>query len=621
MISSTSTQKSLVDVLRDGNLISEQEYQEIHEKILEGWVNKPVYSDIETEDSPESESQKYRQILDEIEKAGESEESIISAYVSDRVLELAKKGRDTGSPIIQLEEVSPEEAALEKVPPSFANRNKIVPLRLEGKVLTIAMADVQDVMLIDEIEFLTECDIKTAIADEEEISEAIIRCYGKDAASLLSGGIKGPVGTAATVERGQLVDFGIDEKDLSQDPTVMNAVDQMIIDAVRAGASDIHIEPYPGELKIRFRVDGVLEDQPQPPAYLQSAITSRIKIMAGMDVAERRRPQDGKINTEIGSLGDRQIDLRVSTVPTVATQHSESVVLRILDRQSIEFGLTELGLTNENYTLFQRMIHKPHGIILATGPTGSGKTTSLYACLKEINTPEVKIITLEDPVEYELEGINQIQVNPDIDFSFAEGLRHILRQDPDKVLVGEIRDYETAEMAIHTSLTGHLVFSTLHTNDAPGAITRLIDMKVEPYLVASTVEGIIAQRLARRVCKSCREMYRPSADEIAVIFRNNGVHVDEDLEIPRAKEGGCKECRGRGYRGRIGIFEVIFMSEEMRNMSLQHASTSELRKLAVKMGMKSLREDGWQKVTAGQTTVDEVLRLTQEDAHEFDEAE
>ena len=621
MISSTSTQKSLVDVLRDGNLISEQEYQEIHEKILEGWVNKPVYSDIETEDSPESESQKYRQILDEIEKAGESEESIISAYVSDRVLELAKKGRDTGSPIIRLEEVSPEEAALEKVPPSFANRNKIVPIRLEGKVLTIAMADVQDVMLIDEIEFLTECDIKTTIADEDEISEAIIRCYGKDAASLLSGGIKGPVGAAATVERGQLVDFGIDEKDLSQDPTVMNAVDQMIIDAVRAGASDIHIEPYPGELKIRFRVDGVLEDQPQPPAYLQSAITSRIKIMAGMDVAERRRPQDGKINTEIGSLGDRQIDLRVSTVPTVATQHSESVVLRILDRQSIEFGLTELGLTNENYTLFQRMIHKPHGIILATGPTGSGKTTSLYACLKEINTPEVKIITLEDPVEYELEGINQIQVNPDIEFSFAEGLRHILRQDPDKVLVGEIRDYETAEMAIHTSLTGHLVFSTLHTNDAPGAITRLIDMKVEPYLVASTVEGIIAQRLARRVCKSCREMYRPSADEIAVIFRNNGVHVDEDLEIPRAKEGGCKECRGRGYRGRIGIFEVIFMSEEMRNMSLQHASTSELRKLAIKMGMKSLREDGWQKVTAGQTTVDEVLRLTQEDAHEFDEAE
>lgn len=621
MYSSSSTQKSLVDVLKEGNLISEQVYQEIHEKILEGWVNKPVYSDIETEESPETESQKYRQILDEIEKAGESEEAIISDYVPAHVIELAKKGRETGTPIIRLEEVTPEEAALEKVPPSFANRNKIVPIRLEGKILTIAMADVQDVMLIDEIEFLTECEIKTNIADEDEISDAIIRCYGKDAASLLSAGIKGPVGAAATIERGRIEDFGIDEKDLSQDPTVMNAVDQMIIDAVRAGASDIHIEPYPGELKIRFRVDGVLEDQPQPPAYLQSAITSRIKIMAGMDVAERRRPQDGKINTEIGSLGDRQIDLRVSTVPTVATQHSESVVLRILDRQSIEFGLTELGLTHENYELFQRMIHKPHGIILATGPTGSGKTTSLYACLKEINTPEVKIITLEDPVEYELEGINQIQVNPDIEFSFAEGLRHILRQDPDKVLVGEIRDYETAEMAIHTSLTGHLVFSTLHTNDAPGAITRLIDMKVEPYLVASTVEGIIAQRLARRVCKSCCEMYRPSAEEIAVIFRNNGVHVDEDLEIPRAKEGGCKECRGRGYRGRIGIFEVIFMSEEMRNLSLKHASTSELRKLAMKMGMKSLREDGWQKVTAGQTTVDEILRLTQEDAHEFDEAE
>ena len=569
---------------------------------------------------PDSESQSYREILNEIEKAGETEESIISAYVSEQVLELAQKGRESGTPIIQLLDINPEKEALEKVPPSFANRNKIVPVRLEGNVLTVAVADVQDVMLIDEIQFVTECEINLLLADEDEISDAIVRCYGKDAASLLSAGIKGPVGAAATIERERIEDFGIDEKDLSEDPTVVNAVDQMIIDAVRAGASDIHIEPYPEELKIRFRVDGVLEDQEQPPAYLQSAITSRIKIMAGMDVAERRRPQDGKINKEIASLrGGRQIDLRVSTVPTVATQHSESVVLRILDRQSIEFGLTELGLTDDNFELFQRMIHKPHGIILATGPTGSGKTTTLYACLKEINTPEVKIITLEDPVEYELEGINQIQVNPDIQFSFADGLRHILLQDPDKVLVGEIRDYETAEMAIHTSLTGHLVFSTLHTNDAPGAITRLVDMNVEPYLVSSTVEGIIAQRLARRVCRACCEMYQPTEKDLAGLFSTNGVDVPTDLEIPRAKVGGCKECRGRGYRGRIGIFEVIFMNEELRDMTLQQVSTSELRRLAVKLGMKSLREDGWQKVTKGMTTIDEILRLTQEDVFDFSE--
>ncbi|MCY4401754.1 MAG: GspE/PulE family protein [Candidatus Poribacteria bacterium] len=611
--------KSLVEVLRDADLLTDQEYHQIHEKILEGWVNKPIQLEEGVTGASGSESHSYREILDEIEKAGESEEAVLSTYVSEHILELAKKGRETGTPIVQLIEVNPDKEALEKVPPSFAYRNKIVPISLDGNILTVAVADVHDIMLIDEIQFVTECEINLLLANEDEISDAIVRYYGKDAASLLSAGIKGPVGAAATIERERIEDFGIDEKDL-EDPTVVNAVDQMIIDAVRAGASDIHIEPYPEELKIRFRVDGVLEDQEQPPAYLQSAITSRIKIMAGMDVAERRRPQDGKINKEIASLrGGRQIDLRVSTVPTVATQHSESVVLRILDRQSIEFGLAELGLTDNNYEMFQRMIHRPHGIILATGPTGSGKTTTLYACLKEINTPEVKIITLEDPVEYELEGINQIQVNPDIQFSFADGLRHILRQDPDKVLVGEIRDYETAEMAIHTSLTGHLVFSTLHTNDAPGAITRLIDMNVEPYLVSSTVEGIIAQRLARRVCRACREMYQPTEKDLAGIFSNNGVEVSTDLEIPRAKVGGCKECRGRGYRGRIGIFEVIFMTEELRDMTLQHVSTSELRRLAVKLGMRSLREDGWQKVTQGMTTIDEVVRLTQEDVFDFDE--
>ena len=616
----TTTKKSLVDVLRDADLITDEVYQEIHGKILEGWASKPIQTDDIEADSSQTDPQSFRHILEEIAQAGESEEGVIADYVPEHILDLAKKGRESGIPIVHMEDVEPEQEALDKVPPSFAYRNKVVPLHIEDNVLTVAIADFQDVMLIDEIHIVTECEVDLRLADEDEISDAIVRLYGKSAASLLSAGIKGPVGAAATIERERIEDFGIDEKDLSEDPTVVNAVDQMIIDAVRAGASDIHIEPYPEELKIRFRVDGVLEDQEQPPPYLQSAITSRIKIMAGMDVAERRRPQDGKINKEIASLGGgRQIDLRVSTVPTVATQHSESVVLRILDRQSIEFGLTELGLTHDNFDLFQRMIHKPHGIILATGPTGSGKTTTLYACLKEINTPQVKIITLEDPVEYELEGINQIQVNPDIEFSFADGLRHILRQDPDKVLVGEIRDYETAEMAIHTSLTGHLVFSTLHTNDAPGAITRLIDMKVEPYLVASTVEGIIAQRLARRVCKSCREMYKPTEKEVAGLFSNNGIHIDTDLEIPRAKVGGCKECRGRGYKGRIGIFEVIFMNEELRDLALRHASTSELRRLAVKLGMKSLREDGWQKVTSGQTTIDEILRLTQEDVYDFDE--
>ncbi len=578
---------SIVDVMRQAALISEQASEEI---------------------------------LAEIQQTGASETAVLSKRVPPNALALAKKSVEYGTPCIQLEDVAPEPEALEKVSPGFAYRNKIVPIQLDGDILTIAMADVLNVVLIDEIQLVTDCQITPLLADEAEIDEAIVRLYGRTAESLLSAGIKGPVGATDIFERETIEDFGIDEKDLSQDPTVINAVDQMIIDAVRMGASDIHIEPYPTQLKIRFRVDGVLEDQPQPPAYLQSAITSRVKIMAGMDVAERRRPQDGKISRQIGSVGNRQIDLRVSTVPTVATLHGESVVLRILDRQSIDFGLAELGLTEDNLALFHRMIRKPHGIVLATGPTGSGKTTSLYACLKEINSPDVKIITLEDPVEYELEGINQIQVNPDIDFTFADGLRHILRQDPDKVLVGEIRDYETAEMAIHTSLTGHLVFSTLHTNDAPGAITRLVDMKVEPYLVASTVEGIIAQRLARRVCKACCEMYQPDMHEITSIFNgHNGTPVAADLMIPRAV--GCQECRGRGYRGRIGIFEVLFMNEEIRTLALKQASTSEIRRLAIQMGMKSLREDGWRKVAAGATTVDEVVRLTQEEEIDFGSVE
>ncbi len=565
--------------------------------------------------------QDYKDIIAEIQQTGASEAAVLSKHgVPSDILALATKSVEYGTPFTQLEGIFPEPAVLEKVSPGFAYRNKIVPIELVDDALTVAMSDVLNIVLIDELQLITNCQIIPVLADETDIDEAIVRLYGRTAESLLSAGIKGPVGATATLARETIEDFGIDEKDLSQDPTVIHAVDQMIIDAVRIGASDIHIEPYPTQLKIRFRVDGVLEDQPQPPAYLQSAITSRIKIMAGMDVAERRRPQDGKISRQIGSVGNRQIDLRVSTVPTVATLHGESVVLRILDRQSIDFGLEELGLTADNLELFHRMICKPHGIILATGPTGSGKTTSLYACLKEINSPDVKIITLEDPVEYELEGINQIQVNPDIDFTFADGLRHILRQDPDKVLVGEIRDHETAEMAIHTSLTGHLVFSTLHTNDAPGAITRLVDMGVEPYLVASTVEGIIAQRLARRVCKACCEMYLPEMRELEGLMGNgsgSASPIPYDLKIPRAV--GCKECRGRGYRGRIGIFEVLFMTEEIRAMALKQASTSEIRRLAIQLGMKSLREDGWRKVAAGSTTVEEVIRLTQEDQFDFGE--
>ena len=523
-------------------------------------------------------------------------------------LNTSNKKSDLVPPSISLEGLTFDSEALEKISAGLAYRHKVFPVRLEENILTVAMADPHDVILIDEIRLVSDCEVEPIFSDEDDIESAIIEAYGKTAGAILNEGIRGPAGTVSTIERQTIGDFGISEQDLLQDPTVVNAVDQMIIDAVRAGASDIHIEPFPGEVKVRYRVDGVLEEQAPPPPQLQWAITGVVKIMADLDVAERRLPQDGKIAKEILSLGNRQIDLRVSTVPTI---HGESVVLRILDRQSISFGLKELGMMDDNFDQFHTMIRNPHGIILATGPTGSGKTTTLYACLREINIPEVKIITVEDPVEYELEGINQMQVNPAIDVTFASGLRHILRQDPDKVLIGEIRDYETAEMAIHTSLTGHLVFSSLHTNDAPSAVTRLIDMKVEPYLIASTLEGVVAQRLARRVCSYCNEMYRPSVETAQEMTGDPNTDISPDLMIPRAV--GCKECNGRGYKGRIGLFEVFTMNEEIRDLTLEHASSSQLRRAAFRAGMRSLREDGWHKVQSGYTTIEEVLRLTQED--------
>ena len=513
---------------------------------------------------------------------------------------------------ISLEGITPEEEVIQKIPASFAYDNKVFPISLIDGVLTVAMIDPLNVVLVDEMRLISGYEIQPVQAEDSEIEDMIVLFYGKTASAILNESIQGPVGAVSTIERETIDDFGINEQDLAQDPTVVHAVEQTIIDAVRVGASDIHIEPFAGEVKIRYRIDGILEEQPAPPSRLQWAITSVIKIMANMNVAERRRPQDGKIALRIRSLGNRQIDLRVSTVPTV---HGESVVLRILDKQSISYGLEELGLMEDNLELFQQFLQKPYGIVLATGPTGHGKTTTLYACLEQINQPSVKIITVEDPVEYELEGINQIPVNPEIGVTFAAGLRSILRQDPDTVLVGEIRDLETAEMAIHASLTGHLVFSTLHTNDAPSAITRLINMDVEPYLVASTLEGIIAQRLARRVCASCCDYYKPSEREIHRMVRSQVErqrYLDmDDLRIPKAV--GCRECRGRGYSGRLGLFEVLPITEEVRDLTLTNPSGSQLRRLALDQGMFSLRQDGWRKIVDGLTTVDEITRLTPED--------
>jgi len=391
-------------------------------------------------------------------------------------------------------------------------------------------------------------------------------------------------------------------RDMAFEAPVVRLVNLLIENAIAAEASDIHIEPFEDTLRVRYRIDGILFDQESPPRRLRDAVTSRIKLMAEMNIAERRLPQDGRIRV---SLHGRRVDIRVSTVPTV---HGESIVMRLLDRQSVFLPLERLGFSSATLRAFEALITRPHGIILVTGPTGSGKTTTLYAALDKINSPDRKIITVEDPVEYQLKGVNQIPVKPKIGLTFATGLRHIVRQDPDVILVGEIRDLETVEIAIQAALTGHLVFSTLHTNDAPGAIPRLQDMGAEPYLIASVLEAVLAQRLVRRICQACREPDAPSAADLEAL----GVTPPPGTRLFRGR--GCDECRGTGYRGRTGIYELFAVTEDVRSLILRRAPAHEIRRHAIQAGMTTLRLDGWAKACQGVTTVDEILRVTQEDA-------
>jgi type II secretion system protein E len=387
---------------------------------------------------------------------------------------------------------------------------------------------------------------------------------------------------------------------MASEAPVVRLVNLLIEEALKAEASDIHVEPFENELRLRYRIDGILYDQESPPRRLQAALTSRVKLMAEMNIAERRLPQDGRIRV---TAGDRLVDIRVSTIPTI---HGESIVMRLLDRTAAFVPFDRLGFDKATAQVFSRLIQRPHGILLVTGPTGSGKTTTLYAGLDKINLPEKKIITVEDPVEYQLEGVNQIPVRSKIGLSFATGLRHIVRQDPDVIMVGEIRDLETAEVAIQAALTGHLVLSTLHTNDAPSAVTRLQDMGAEPYLLASVLDGVLAQRLVRQICAQCAAPYDPDPADLLGI----GVLEPPTVQLYRGK--GCTACRGTGYKGRTGIYELFTIDEELRRLIMTKAPAGELRRYALDKGMVTLREDGWAKVCAGITTVEEILRVAQE---------
>jgi general secretion pathway protein E len=487
-------------------------------------------------------------------------------------------------------------------PPKFMFQYKFFPLRVESGVLTVVMSDPADVDTLDSIRLQAGCAVQVCRGSEQEIVQALETYYGSSSSmERIISDIKDIEHDAGspddrTEDIAQL-------KDLASEAPVIRLVNLMISNAMDARASDIHIEPFEKTLRVRYRIDGVLVDSESPPKRLQAAILSRIKLMARMNIAERRLPQDGRIRLEVGG---RELDLRVSTIPTV---HGESLVMRLLDRSNVLPGLAQLGFPPDARDHFEALIAKPHGIILVTGPTGSGKTTTLYAALRRINTGEKKVITVEDPVEYQLDGINQIQVKPSIGLTFASGLRHIVRQDPDVILVGEIRDRETAEIAIHAALTGHLVLSTLHTNDAAGAITRLLDMGIEDYLVSSTLLAVLAQRLVRQICQSCKTPYVPEEQTL----RDLGVTPSESQAVSLFRGAGCAACHSTGYYGRMGIFELLLVDNTLQRLILAKRDASALRAEAMKLGMRTLWQDGCAKVVAGITTQEEVLRVTRDE--------
>ena len=488
---------------------------------------------------------------------------------------------------------------LKGLSPRYLRQYIACPIAVEGSTVTVATAEPSNPQLLDELQQMLGLSVKLCVAPGPAILEAIERAYGANTA--LQKIVEG-MGTSGAEHHTEPEEDLNHLRDMAFEAPVVRLVNLLIEGALASDASDIHIEPFEDSLRVRYRIDGLLYDQEAPPRRLQAALTSRIKIMAEMNIAERRLPQDGRIR--VTGQGGRRVDIRVSTVPTL---HGESIVMRLLDRSSVFLPFDRLGFSLSTASAFEALIRRPHGILLVTGPTGSGKTTTLYAALDKINRPDLKILTVEDPVEYQLKGVNQIPVRPKIGLSFAAGLRHIVRQDPDVIMVGEIRDLETAEIAIQSALTGHLVFSTLHTNDAPGAVTRLQDLGCEPYLVSSVLSGVLAQRLVRRTCQACRAPDHVESAELLAI----GIPDATGIELYRGK--GCDDCRNTGYRGRIGVYELFRIDDETRSLIVRRAPAGEIRRHAVEHGMLTLREDAWIKARRGLTTVDEILRVTQED--------
>jgi len=490
---------------------------------------------------------------------------------------------------------------IEGIPFHFVKKNRLMPINKTNGTIRVAISNPLDIQILDDIRLITGCHVDPVLCPMEEVIEAINRTYHHAPESA-----EKMVKDLDKSDLGFITEIGEEPKDLLDlvnEAPIIKLVNLMFVQAIKDRASDIHIEPFETELRVRYRIDGVLHDVLTPPKRYHTAIISRIKIMSKMNIAEKRLPQDGRIKIRVG---DREIDIRVSTIPTA---FGERVVMRLLDKYGSMLRLEELGMSGYTLKMVNRIIHRSHGIILVTGPTGSGKTTTLYAALTKINFADKNIITIEDPIEYQLDGISQMQVLPKINLTFSNGLRSILRQDPDVIMVGEIRDLETAEIAIQASLTGHLVFSTLHTNDSAGAITRLIDMGVEPYLVSSSIIAILAQRLVRLICPHCKEAYTPDESTL----RELGIKSSELPESKLYQGSGCTECKNTEYRGRTGIYELLTMDDQIRQLTMQRTESNTIKREGLKYGMTTLRQDGISKVLAGLTTIEEVLRVTQED--------
>jgi len=523
---------------------------------------------------------------------------LTNGLISDADLSRAL-AEQSGLEFVDLEKVEIPEEVLELVDSNTAETFRIMPLHYDGMTLTVAIARPDNLRVLDDLRFSLPkiSSFRAMVASEELILAKINQYYheGKGSMDELLAAAGGDDGFDPRAQQ----DLSKLEADAHAGP-VVKLLNMILLQAIRDRAADIHLEPFENEFKVRYRVDGVLYEMMPPPLHLARALISRVKVMSNLDIAETRLPQDGRIELNVGG---NPVDLRVSTLPTM---FGESVVMRILDRTNLALDLEKLGFRPDELKIFRNLIAKPNGILLVTGPTGSGKTTTLYSALHEANTIDVKIITTEDPVEYDLEGIVQVQINEEIGVTFAQCLRSILRQDPDKILVGEIRDLETCQIAVEASLTGHIVFSTLHTNDAPSAVTRILDLGLEPFLIAATLEGIIAQRLVRRICVQCKTPYEPSDQELY------------ELELTRMQvEGrqfyygkGCKNCNNTGYKGRIAIFEMMVMSDRLRNMIMDNASTADLRAAAKEEGMRTLRESGLFHLYDGVTTIEEVVKET-----------